>query len=300
MIINNPLVSIVINCFNGEKYLNEALQSVLNQSYKNWEVIFWDNKSTDSSAKIYKSYKDERFKYFYSSEHTSLYKARNLAIEKTNGEFISFLDVDDLWNDNKLDLQMPYFRKPEVGVVFGNVWILKKDMKKKKLLSKQQLPRGNIYYELIKNYNFSILTAIIRKNFYLKLKKKFDERFSFIGDFDLFLRLSKICTFESIQRPLACYRLHGRNLSTLNKEKEVEEFQVWLSENQSNLSEFYVNNLQNKINYRKFVNYKIEGNYRGCINMLLNKEINLFSIKNLIMLITPIFLLKKLLWYHQD
>ena len=297
---DKPLVSIIVNCFNGEKYLREALSSILDQSYENWEVIFWDNKSTDSSAKIYKSYEEKRFKYFYSNEHTSLYKARNLAIEKSTGDFISFLDVDDLWDKHKLDFLIPYFKQPDVGVVFGNMWLLKKDMRKKKLHANQKLPRGNVHDELVKNYNISIISNIIRKNFYLKLKKKFDERFNFIGDFDLFLRLSKTCKFESIQKPVAYYRLHGRNLTTLNKEKEVKEFQLWLTENQNNLKEFQVRNFQNKINYKKFVNYKIEGNYRECISMLLKKEISLLSIKNLVILFTPIFILKKLLWYHQD
>ena len=59
---NKPLVSIIINCFNGEKYLSEALTSIMNQSYDNWEVIFWDNQSTDNSAKIYRGYKESRFK----------------------------------------------------------------------------------------------------------------------------------------------------------------------------------------------------------------------------------------------
>ena len=75
-----PLVSVIINCFNGEMYLREALNSVIAQTYKNWEIIFWDNKSEDKSAEIFKSYVDKRFQYFYANEHTSLYKARNLAI----------------------------------------------------------------------------------------------------------------------------------------------------------------------------------------------------------------------------
>jgi len=132
------------------------------------------------------------------------------------------------------------------------------------------------------------------------LEKKFDERFSLIGDFDLFLRLSKICRSESIQNPLAFYRLHGKNISTLNKEKEIEEFQIWLKENKSNLSEFHVKRIQNKINYRKFVNCRMAGNYKECIKMFLNLEINLLNIKNLIIFFTPAILLKKILWYHQD
>ena len=98
-----PLVSIIMNCFNGELFLKDSIKSVLDQTYKNWELIFWDNKSTDKSAEIFKSFKDKRLKYFYADEHTSLYKARNLAIDKSKGDFISFLDTDDLLNQNKLE-----------------------------------------------------------------------------------------------------------------------------------------------------------------------------------------------------
>jgi Glycosyl transferase family 2. len=229
-----------------------------------------------------------------------LYKARNLAIEKSKGDFIAFLDTDDLWNKNKLRLQMHYFNNPEVGVVYSNLWLIKKDMKEKKLYSNKKLPSGKIYNEIINDYNVGILTTVIRKKFYLKLNEKFDERFSIIGDFDLFLRLSKMHLFASIQEPLAFYRLHGKNLLIVNKEKEIEEFEIWLKENKLNLSKFQAKQIQKKINYRKFVIYKISGKYGECINMLLNLRKNLLNIKNIVLFFTPIILLKKLLWYHQD
>ena len=103
---NQPLVSVVMNCYNGEAYLYESIKSILSQTYENWELIFWDNQSTDSSAEIFKSYRDKRFRYFYANGHTPLYKARNLAIEKSKGDFIAFLDTDDLWSKEKLKLQM--------------------------------------------------------------------------------------------------------------------------------------------------------------------------------------------------
>ena len=295
-----PLVSIIMNCYNGEVYLHESIKSILSQTYKNWELIFWDNKSEDKSAEIFKSYDDKRFQYFCANEHTSLYKARNLAIEKSKGDFISFLDTDDLWDKDKLELQIPYFNNPDVGVVFSNLWILNKDIKKKKLYSNKKLPRGNIYNNLIKNYNVGMLTTVIRKDFYSKLKKKFDERFSIIGDFDLFLRLSKLYGFESIQKPLACYRLHGGNLSIIRKEKEIEELVIWLSENKCNLNAPDIKNIQKNINYKKFVNFKIEKNYKECLKMVLSSKINLFNIKHLILFFSPVILLKKFLWYHQN
>ena len=99
----SPLVSILVNCYNGERYLNQCINSIINQSYKNWELIFWDNCSTDNSSKIIKNYKDKRVKIFKSKTFNRLYKARNLAIKKCKGKYICFLDVDDMWLKKKLE-----------------------------------------------------------------------------------------------------------------------------------------------------------------------------------------------------
>ena len=272
----NPLVSVVMNCFNGEKFLKEAIDSVKKQTYENWELIFWDNKSNDRSKEIFSGYRDERFKYFLAPDHTTLYEARNLAIKKSKGDFIAFIDTDDLWDKNKLELQMDFFKDQKVGVVFSNVWIIKKNISVKKLYSKKKLPSGYIYKNLIKNYNVSILTAVIRKKYYLKLEKNFDERFTMIGDFDLFLRLSKLCEFKSVQLPLAFYRLHGGNLTITMKEKEVEEFETWLNENRHNLDKYDIENFQKNLNQRKFINFKIDGNYLKPLKLLLGNKLNIF------------------------
>ena len=83
-----PLVSIIMNCHNGDLYLKESLKSVLKQKYKNWELIFWDNCSTDNSKQIIKKLKDKRIKYFFSGKFNTLYKSRNLAIKKAKGKYI--------------------------------------------------------------------------------------------------------------------------------------------------------------------------------------------------------------------
>ena len=100
------LVSVIMNCHNGEVFLKESLNSLISQTYKNWELIFWDNNSTDKSETILKQYKDQRIKYFKSDSYSKLYRARNLAVSKANGEFITFLDTDDLWNKEKLEKQI--------------------------------------------------------------------------------------------------------------------------------------------------------------------------------------------------
>ena len=122
----SPLVSIIMNCYNGGKYLQEALDSIINQTYKNWELIFWDNQSTDDSENIVLSYNDHRIRYFYSKKHTILYEARNLAIEKSIGEYLAFLDVDDFWDSTKLEKQMRAFSKnSEVAIVYSNFYFKK-------------------------------------------------------------------------------------------------------------------------------------------------------------------------------
>ena len=116
---SQPLVSVIMNCYNGEKYLKKSIKSILKQSYKNWELIFFDNCSTDKSKYIFKSFKDKRIKYFKSKKKINLGLARKLALSKAKGYYIAFLDVDDLWEKNKLEFQLNLFNDPKVGLVYG-------------------------------------------------------------------------------------------------------------------------------------------------------------------------------------
>ena len=113
---NEPLVSIIVNCFNGEKYLEECLISLKNQTYKNWEVIFWDNHSTDNSKKIFDKFNDKRFKYYLSPKHVFLYEARDLAVKASQGDFIAFCDVDDFWSQERLEYQVPLFKNKDTSI----------------------------------------------------------------------------------------------------------------------------------------------------------------------------------------
>jgi glycosyltransferase involved in cell wall biosynthesis len=137
-----PLVSIIMNCHNGEKYLKQAINSILTQTYENWEIIFWDNQSNDESAKIFKDYNDDRLKYYLADTHDEiLNRARNSALKKAKGEYIAFLDTDDWWLPKKLEMQIPLFDDSEVGLVYGNVWLFfeKKNLSKKKFTERQNI-----------------------------------------------------------------------------------------------------------------------------------------------------------------
>ena len=232
---NEPLISIIMNCYNGEKYLKQAINSILQQTYKNWEVIFWDNQSNDESAKIFKDYKDERLKYFLANSHTEvLYKAKNFALKKANGEYIAFLDTDDWWLPEKLEKQIPLFRDPEVGLVYGNAWIFLDKQNKKKIYKKKKLPTGKILNELLNDYVISSPTYVIRKKSLEKLEYFFNDNFHIIGDFDINIRLAAKFKIDCIQSPVAYYRKHNTNVSLLNKKQEIDEIKIWFKQMQNN------------------------------------------------------------------
>ena len=113
-----PKVSIIVNCFNGERYLREAIDSIYAQTYQNWEIVFWDNLSTDNSPKIATTY-DKRLKYFRGEKLVKLYSARRLAIKKAEGEYLAFLDVDDWWEPEKLTTQMDAMLHNNASLVYS-------------------------------------------------------------------------------------------------------------------------------------------------------------------------------------
>ena len=292
------LVSIILNCYNGEKYLKYALRSILRQSYKNWELIFWDNRSTDSSKKIFNTFKNKKFRYFLSSSHTSLYEARNLAINKCKGQFLSFLDVDDMWEENKLESQVKLFEDKKVGVVYGNSWLLNETTKKKRKFINYTMKNGYIYNDLIQRYNVGILTAIIRKSCLKNLKKIFDKKYNIIGDYDLFIRLSKKFKFEVIQDPVATYRIHANNLSILKKDLEIKELNHWLKINKKSLGLLNCKKIKKKIKNLEFLNLKFKKNFIYASIYFLRFIFQIGNIRNLLILMLPKFFLKKIMWFY--
>ncbi len=122
--MGDSLVSVIINCLNGEKFLREAIDSVYAQTYNNWEIILWDNASTDKTAEIGQSY-DSKIKYYKSEKVIPLGDARNKALKQCKGEFIAILDCDDIWAPDKLEKQIPLFKESSIGLVFCDCISLK-------------------------------------------------------------------------------------------------------------------------------------------------------------------------------
>ena len=220
-------VSIVMNCFNGEEYLEQSLKSILHQTYKNWELIFMDNCSDDKSKEIVKKIKDIRIKYFKTKRKINLGLARKKALEKAKGEYIAFLDTDDLWEKNKLKRQLQYFKDPKIGFVISNTLFFN-NKKNKIFYDKNRRFNKNVFYDLLKDYFISFDTVMIKKKYLNKLSHKFDKRFNIIHDMDLLIRLSRICEMGYAPFVLSKWRMRSNSYSYNNLKDILFEKEIFI------------------------------------------------------------------------
>lgn len=219
----NKKVSVILNCRNGENFLRQAIKSVYQQTWNSWEIIFWDNASTDSSAKIAKSF-DERVKYYHSKKPEPLYVARQLALQKCDGYFVCFLDVDDYWHENKLEKQLEAFSKNSEAVLIAtNAKKIVSNKITKLLYQKKAFNPTRTFSDLLNKYDL-VFSSVMVKLDTLREIGGFDPNFPFLGDKDLILRLSSVGVIRVIDEPLTFLRIHDDSLTS-------RHFEVFGNEN---------------------------------------------------------------------
>lgn len=211
-----PSVSVIMNCYNSEKYLKEAIDSIYSQTFGDWEVIFWDNQSTDGSSAIAKSY-DDRLKYYLGDQKITLGAARNKALEFATGDFIAFLDCDDLWHEEKLEKQLPLFIEEDVVLVYSDV-IEFNSSRESRLYERRKCYVGECFPDLMKDYFLSLPSVMVRGSTLRNEPYFFDERYSSAEEAELFFRLALLGKFAMIDEPLAKYRIHEDSLTSTEPE----------------------------------------------------------------------------------
>lgn len=221
-----PQVSVIMNCYNSAAYLKEAIDSVIAQTFQDWEIIFWDNQSSDLSAEIVKKYNDPRIKYFYAEQHTILGEARNLAISKASGEWITLLDCDDFWVVNKLQNQMTLANSnPKLGIVYCDMHICDQALKPIRLGSSiYKMRRGNIWLNLLTSRNFIPCPAVMMRKSAIEQVGGFNPSLKYCEEYELFLKIAQTYEADFVDQPLVKYRLHQNNTTgkgTIATTKEV-------------------------------------------------------------------------------
>jgi len=210
---NSPLVSVIMPVFNRERFVGEAVQSILNQRYSNFELIIVDGGSKDKSIEIIKNFnaRDNRIKIFNQMTH-GIPSARNEGIRYAQGKYIAIMDSDDISLPERLTIQVEYMEKhPDIGVcgsstrTFGEFVITRK------------FPTSDLFIKasLLFKCPLAHPTVILRKEIIDLYNIHYNQEFAFAEDYELWVKLSRITKFSNIDKILLRYRIHPNSVSTL-------------------------------------------------------------------------------------
>lgn len=206
-----PLVSVIMNCYNGKTHLREAIDSVYAQTYPNWEIIFWDNASTDGTQRIATSY-DSRIRYFLAETNTPLGPARNMALKKASGTYIAFLDSDDVLLPCALQKQVALMESGDYGLVYAGTIVI--DEKGKVIgFRRVKYESGRIFDSLLRRYEISMCSVMLRRSMLESEGLEFDVSLGYCPDYSLFMKIAAQHRVGVMPDFIAKYRRSSNSLS---------------------------------------------------------------------------------------
>ena len=213
-------VIIIINCHNGAEFLADTLDSIKKQTYQDFEIIFFNNFSEDSSEQIAKTF-DNRLHYYESKDFLSLGAARNEALKLSKGKYIAFIDCDDIWEVDKLKKQVEFLESDlTIGMVFTNFKRFNMLSGKTDIFDKKGLTKKLTFPELVGNYSFCLSSFMIRKEALNGLDHFFNIDFQYAEEFELFSRIAYNWNSLYVSEPLVIYRIH-KKMTTLQVEERI-------------------------------------------------------------------------------
>jgi glycosyltransferase involved in cell wall biosynthesis len=217
------LVSVIMPSYNHEKYVSKAINSVLNQSFKDFELIIIDDSSKDNSQRIISSFEEEdkRIKAIFHRSNLGIAKTLNEGLGKARGKYVALMASDDVWLETKIEKQLSVLRDDESLVVWSEGQII----------DEEDVPTGETFSQLYSAENKmksgNLFEAIVYKNFILGssiiFKKdllegiKFNEGLKYYNDYKFYVDLAKKYSFYFITEALTKYRIHGKNTNTLDR-----------------------------------------------------------------------------------
>ena len=210
--MNEPLVSIITPVYNAERFLSDTIKSVQNQTYKNWEILLIDDCSKDNSAQIIKQFQkyDDRIKYIKLEKNSGASVSRNTGIKNAKGRFIAFVDSDDIWKPEKLEIQIKYMLKENLGFTFTSYRYMKENGELTNKIAKA--PSKINYNGLLKNTIIGCSTVVIDREIVDYFEMPLVRRGQDTATWLQILRKEKYA--YGIEQDLVNYRLVGESLSS--------------------------------------------------------------------------------------
>jgi len=243
----HPKVTIVTAVYNGEKYLEETILSIVNQSYQNIEYIIVDGTSTDGTVDIIKKYED-KLAYWISEKDKGMYDAINKGFNKASGEIYAYLNADDLYADSKvIENVVETFLQNDADLVYGNVEFI--DENSKHLYFYKAIQLLPIFIKYLKRVPFAQQTTFWKRKVYKDLNG-FDDSLKYVADSKFFfsILLNKKYKSKKLNNNIAKFRWHSEGFSSADKEKMNKE-----SESMKNNIGLFNNNIVIKIVVEIFI-----------------------------------------------
>ena len=214
--MHNPLITVGIPSYNHAKFLAKALDSATKQTYSNLEIIVVDNYSSDNTDEILSSFNDPRISIVKVSNGGSIAVSRNIILNKSQGEWVAFLDSDDWWTLDKLDKCSKYFREG-IDLIYHNLIVINENQKmvQKKIIKSRKLKKP-VLKDLLINGNTIATSSVVVRRAILSKVKGMNESKEMLGieDFNAWLKISQITDgFKLVSKNLGYYRIHSKNTS---------------------------------------------------------------------------------------
>lgn len=219
---NDPLVSVILPCYNGEKYLQECISSILCQSYTKLELIVVNDGSTDNSSTILESYKDDRLIVIHNKQNIGIVDSLNYGIKYAKGKYIARIDTDDIMQQNRLYKQVKYFEESnndELALVGSHHRVINS---KGQLLGLKQYPSSHeeIQQAMLFQNPFSHPSVLMRADIVKKIK--YSKKYPHAEDYHLWFKILKKYKAANIPEYLTHYRIHDENTSNKNGREQRE------------------------------------------------------------------------------
>lgn len=257
-----PKVSVIMPVYNGEKYLKEAIESILNQTATDLELIIIDDGSVDSTSNIINSFNDERIKYFKNEKNSGISFSLNRALDLACGEFIARMDADDISLPSRLETQIKYMQKnSEIEVCGCNVRLIGTDEKSWPSSESSEA----LKVDLIFNCCLAHPTVMFRKSVVQSGEARYNSAFDHMEDYELWTRLIKSHKFGCVQDVLFEYRIHPSQTTQNHDEKYIEQM--------SRIKRRLINDLKLEVSEEQFwayLNFCL-GNRNECDSILLRE-----------------------------
>lgn len=218
--MNNPFLTVIMPVYNGQAYLNEAIDSVLAQTFENFELVIIDDGSTDDSEKIITVYTDPRIRFLKNDKNRGVAYTRSRGLEEAKGEFLAWMDCDDLISPEKFEKQIKFLKEnPEIGIC-GTWWVRFGEGRPRVLKSPTDpeiIKASLLFYPAI-----NPATAMMRMNFIKQYNLKYDHRLLIAEDYDFYFEASFHFPMKNLGEVLYSYRASETSIMKKFSDQEAK------------------------------------------------------------------------------